>query len=126
MRRFNVLEEVCSIKGKGKEKKSESQLQLYLVASMLNVYYFWKTTKREKRISKLLSNPKDFTWDELTKVLSGLGYEQISIVKTGGSRVRFIYSDYPPIIMHKPHPKPILKRYQLEAIVNLLQREKFL
>ena len=46
--------------------------------------------KREKLIERLLSKPKDFTWDELTKVLNGLGYKQISAGKTGGSRIESI------------------------------------
>lgn len=81
-------------------------------------------TKRDKLIDRLLSKPKDFTWAELAKVLRGFGYEQVSAGKTGGSRVRFIHHHYPPIILHKPHPKPILKPYQLEDIIDLLRQEK--
>ncbi len=83
-------------------------------------------TKQQKLIEKFLLKPKDFTWNELVKILAGFGYKQISGGKTGGSRVRFIHSEYPPIILHKPHPKPILKRYQLEDIINLLEQEKLL
>lgn len=83
-------------------------------------------TKREKLIDRLLTKPRDFTWDELTKVLAGFGYKLISAGKTGGSRVRFIHASYPPVILHRPHPKPILKRYQLEEIINLLRQEKLL
>lgn len=79
--------------------------------------------KREKLLSRFLSKPTDFTWSELSKLLGGFGYEQISAGKTGGSRVRFINPNYPPIILHKPHPKPVLKRYQLEAIISLLKQE---
>jgi hypothetical protein len=80
-------------------------------------------TKREKLLDRFLDNPKDFTWNELVKVLNGFGYKQINAGKTGGSRVRFISIDYPPIILHKPHPKSILKRYQLVDIINLLRQE---
>ena len=83
-------------------------------------------TKREKLLDRFLTKPKDFTWDELIKVLYGFGYKQISAGKTGGSRVRFVSLDYPPIILHKPHPRPVLKRYQLEDIVNLLKQEKLI
>ena len=83
-------------------------------------------TKQQKLIEKFLLKPKDFTWNELIKVLTGFGYKQISGGKTGGSRARFIHSEYPPIILHKPHPKPILKRYQLEDIINLLEQEELL
>lgn len=83
-------------------------------------------TKREKLLDRLLTKPKDFTWGELSKVLGSFGYQQISAGKTGGSRARFVHHHYPPIILHKPHPKPVLKRYQLEEIINLLQEEKLL
>ncbi len=83
-------------------------------------------TKRDKLTTRLLSKPKDFTWGELVKLLSGFGYREISGGKTGGSRTRFIHSEHPPIILHKPHPQPILKRYQLEDIINLLRQEKLL
>ncbi len=80
-------------------------------------------SKQEKLIARLLTKPKDFTWDELTKVLNHFEYKQISAGKTGGSRTRFIHAKYPPIILHKPHPGSILKRYQLEDIINLLKQE---
>jgi HicA toxin of bacterial toxin-antitoxin, len=80
----------------------------------------------EKLLDRFLTKPKDFNWFELVKVLNAFGYKQISVGKTGGSRVRFISSDYPPILLHKPHPKPILKRYQLEDIINLLRQEELL
>jgi hypothetical protein len=83
-------------------------------------------TKQQKLIERFLLKPKNFTWSELTKVLASFGYKQISGGKTGGSRVRFIHPEYPPIILHKPHPRPILKRYQLEDIINLLEQEKLL
>jgi hypothetical protein len=83
-------------------------------------------SKREKLIERFLSSPKDFTWKELTTVLSTLGYRQINGGITGGSRVRFIRYDYPPIILHKPHPRPVLKQYQLDAIIDLLRNEDIL
>ncbi len=82
--------------------------------------------KRQKLIDKLLTKPTDFTWAELSKVLSGFDYEQISAGKTGGSRTRFVHATLPPILLHKPHPKPILKRYQLEDIIHLLKQERLL
>lgn len=83
-------------------------------------------TKPEKALERLLSKAKDFTWDELSKVLKGFGYEQDNAGKTSGSRVRFINAEYPPISLHKPHPKPVLKRYQLDEIIDLLRQEKLI
>lgn len=81
-------------------------------------------TKLEKLIDRFLSKPTDFSWQELVKLLNGFGYTQISTGKTAGSRARFIHPEYPPIILHKPHPKPILKRYQIINIIELLQQEE--
>jgi hypothetical protein len=97
-----------------------------LVALYLISYYNLLMTKYEKILDRLLTKPKDFTWDELSKVLNGFGYKQISAGKTGGSRARFIHPHCPPIILHRPHPKPILKRYQIEEIINLLKQENLL
>lgn len=83
-------------------------------------------TKLEKLIDRFLSKPKDFTWDELLKLLASFGYRQASAGKTGGSRTKFVSDEYPPIILHRPHPKPILKSYQLEVIIDLLEKEQLL
>ena len=83
-------------------------------------------TKRDKLKERLLTKPRDFTWDELMRLLTGYGYEQISGGKTGGSRVRFVHEKYSPIILHKPHPKPLIKRYLLDMVIDLLRQEGLL
>ncbi len=83
-------------------------------------------SKSTKLIDRLLTKPKDFTWAELVKVLKQFGYAQVGTGKTGGSRVRFVKEEYPPITLHKPHPKPVLKRYQINDIIDLLKIERLL
>ena len=83
-------------------------------------------SKREKLVQRFLSKPSDFTWSELKSLLEGLGYELVSGGKTGGSRVRFLHPEKPPIILHKPHPVPVLKRYQIEQITEFLKKEGLL
>lgn len=71
----------------------------------------------EKLLNRFLSKPNDFTYDELTRLLAGLGYEKASTGKTSGSRVAFVNPATRHIIkLHRPHPKPVLKRYQLDDI----------
>lgn len=77
----------------------------------------------EKLIVKLLSNPVDFTWDELIKILSHFGYKEIKGGKTGGSRRKFADTHKNLISLHKPHPKLILKRYQIEDVVSFLKEK---
>ena len=77
-------------------------------------------TRKEKLIQRLKSKPKDFTWNETTSLLTGLGFSEVKKGKTGGSRRRFIDSNNVVITLHKPHPGNILKRYQIEQIIETL------
>ena len=54
-------------------------------------------------------------------MLCGLGYVQGTAGKTGGSRVKFLHKQYPAIFLHRPHPSPYLKNYQIEQIVETLK-----
>jgi len=65
---------------------------------------------------------KDFTYNELRKLLTHLGYEESQSGKTSGSRVAFIHKDSKHIIrLHKPHPNNELKQYQIEQIIDELK-----
>jgi len=37
--------------------------------------------------------------------------------------VRFVHADHPPIGLQRPHPRPVLKRYQVEQIEEVLKGE---
>lgn len=50
-------------------------------------------TKKDKLLERFLSIPKDFTYNELKTMLSGLGYKEYQLGKTSGSRVLF-FNDY--------------------------------
>jgi len=80
-------------------------------------------SKIEKLIIRFLSEPKDFEWTELKKLLVSLGYEEFNSGKTSGSRVKFISEKHADISLHKPHPTPILKKYQIKQIKELLKNE---
>lgn len=80
-------------------------------------------TRQEKLLKRFLSKPGDFTFDEMRKLLRGFGYQEIKSGKTSGSRVAFIHTGIHHIIrLHKPHPKNILKRYQLDLIEEELRK----
>ena len=51
-------------------------------------------SKAEKLLERFLSKPKDFTFEELRKLLKGLGYEEAKAGKTSGSRVAFYNRHY--------------------------------
>lgn len=83
-------------------------------------------TKRDKLIERFKAKPKDFSWDELCVLLKGFGFTEIVSGKTGGSRRKFIHSTLQPIILHKPHPGKILKRYQIKLIYDKLKQDNLL
>jgi hypothetical protein len=45
--------------------------------------------KHEKLLKRFLSKPADFTFDELRRLLSYLGYDEAKTGKTSGSRAAF-------------------------------------
>ena len=78
-------------------------------------------TAKQKLIERFQSLPKDFTFDELSKLLRGFGYEIANKGKTSGSRVRFINIENKSIIdIHRPHPGNIVKLGALKDIYNKL------
>jgi hypothetical protein len=80
--------------------------------------------KHEKLLLKLKSHPKDFTFQELVTLLSGLGYALNQ--KSSGSRVRFEHVSHSPVLIHKPHPLPALKPYQIDQVLDILKQEGLL
>jgi hypothetical protein len=81
-------------------------------------------SRKEKLTERLLSRPVDFTFDELTALLGQFGYTLSNSGKTGGSRVGFANgNDY--IRLHKPHPRNVLKQYQVDDIITALAERGF-
>jgi len=83
-------------------------------------------SQREKLIERLLSIPKDFTWEELIKVLKAFGFEELKGGKTGGSRRRFVDGNKNVINLHKPHPTNILKEYAIKDVIEILRSKGYL
>jgi len=83
-------------------------------------------SRQEKLTRRLLSVPKDFTWDELIKVLAHFAYEELTGGKTGGSRRRFVDGNKNIITLHKPHPGNIVKQYALREVISHLEDKGFL
>jgi hypothetical protein len=78
-------------------------------------------SKKEKLLQRLLSFPKDFTWDELATLLYYFGFEEEGKGKTGGSRRKFVDARGNVINLHKPHPRNILKEYAVRQVVDRLR-----
>lgn len=79
--------------------------------------------RKDKVVARLRARPKDFTWEELVRLLEALGYREAATGKTGGSRRRFVHSSAPVIALHKPHPGSILKLYAVDQVIRVLSEE---
>ncbi len=77
-------------------------------------------SKKEKLIARFLSMPSDFHYDEMVALLRIYGFNEVKKGKTSGSRVKFENEEGVPIILHKPHPSGIMKRYQMKQLKELL------
>jgi len=79
-------------------------------------------SKAEKLLQRFLSQPKDFTYDELRRLLNSFGYEEARTGKTAGSRTAFYHEKLDDMIkFHRPHPSQIMKRCYLNEIENHLK-----
>ena len=75
----------------------------------------------EKLLERFLSVPKDFTWEELLRVLTHFGFKKIKAGKTGGSRRKFVDEKQNLISLHEPHPKNIMKGYAIRQVIEHLK-----
>lgn len=81
-------------------------------------------SKSEKLISRFKSYPKDFSWDELTRLLKQLAFKKI---EGSGSRINFFNAEKNCLLqLHKPHPGNILKIYVIKEILHRLIEEKLI
>jgi hypothetical protein len=79
-------------------------------------------SKYEKLLKRIQAKPVDFTWDELIKLLNHTGFEELSKGKTAGSRRQFFNADLKIALdIHKPHPRPTLKPYQIHDVLKTLK-----
>lgn len=77
--------------------------------------------KQEKLLARLLSKPKDFTWNELCSLMKHYGFELLKA--NGGGSGRKFYCDKTKslVIIHEPHPGNIIKRYSIDDIIIKLK-----
>lgn len=77
-------------------------------------------SQKEKILKRFLSHPRDFTWEELCKLLNNYGFQKLS---GRGSRYKFV-CDGPEkqiIMLHKPHPSNTVKKYVMENVETKLR-----
>jgi hypothetical protein len=76
---------------------------------------------KEKLIERFKRQPKDFTFDDLTRMFRILGFELSQKGKTSGSRVEFVNNEKELSFgAHKPHPDSAIKSYVMKQILEFL------
>ena len=83
-------------------------------------------SKKEKLLARLKEKPKDFSFDEVVQLMGYFGYNIVAGGKTGGSRVAFFNDRKDYIRMHRPHPKSILKAYQVQNLIDDLKERELI
>lgn len=79
-------------------------------------------SKTDKLLNRFLSKPRDFTFEELRKLLKSLGYEEVKTGQTSGARVAFYNTELDDMIkFHRPHPSQIMKQCYLINIERQLK-----
>ena len=106
-------------------------MQLNIVAYVMGPCYSNRKEnnlrRKEKLIAKLKSNSRSFTFDEAEALLGYFSYHRSNKGKTSGSRIMFIRDEHKvKISMHKPHPRKVLKDYQVKQLLNQLEQEGLL
>jgi hypothetical protein len=79
-------------------------------------------SSKKKLLERFLSQPKDFSFDELIAMMQHLGYSLNNKGKTSGSRVEFESRD-DSFVIHKPHPDNTMKGYQMKQILDYLKQQ---
>ncbi|MDR2147004.1 MAG: type II toxin-antitoxin system HicA family toxin [Tannerella sp.] len=80
---------------------------------------------KDKLIERFKRQPKDFTFDEAVRLFGYFGFDLNNKGKTSGSRVLFSNGSK-HYIMHKPHPKNIMKEASMEEIRAFLTDNEFI
>ncbi len=76
---------------------------------------------KEKLIKRFKKQPTDFTFDELMRLFSILGFEPNNKGATSGSRVGLIHLEKKlSYTIHKPHPDCFIKSYVMRQLTQYL------
>ena len=80
----------------------------------------------EKLINRLKSNPKDFKYSELCRVMCHFGYEEDTGGKTSGSAVSFVDPAGHILFLHRPHPGNEMYTYMVNKAVQHLKERNLI
>lgn len=82
---------------------------------------------KEKLIARFRKQPKDFTFDEMKRLFTILGFEMNNKGATSGSRVEFFHSERElSYSLHKPHPDGSVKSCVMKQVLEFLEEKNLL
>jgi len=82
---------------------------------------------KDKLIERFKRQPKDFTFNELTRLFQVLGFEISQKGKTSGSRIEFFNGKKELSYgAHKPHPDSAIKSYVMKQVLEFLTSNKLI
>jgi len=80
-----------------------------------------KMSTKEKLIKRFIKQPTDFTFEELIRLFTILGFEINNKGATSGSRVGLIHLEKKlSYTIHKPHPYRFIKSYVMKQIAQYM------
>lgn len=80
-----------------------------------------KISTKEKLIKRFKNQPTDFTFDELMRLFTILGFEPNNKGATSGSRVGLMHLEKKlSYTIHKPHPDRFIKSYVMRQLFQYL------
>ena len=62
--------------------------------------------------------PADIRWEEIESLLGAL---EVKLVERAGSRVQLVKGSE-SIVVHRPHPRPVVRRHTIRDIVRFIER----
>lgn len=79
-------------------------------------------SQRDALIERLLSKPKDFTLQELDRLMGQCHCEKDSRGRTSGSAINYCHVPTKRVFScHRPHPGSIIKPYLVKEIIQFLR-----
>jgi aryl carrier-like protein len=82
---------------------------------------------KEKLIERFKRQPKDFTFNELTRLFQILGFEISQKGKTSGSRIEFVNLEKDLTFgANKPHPDGAIKSYVMKQVLEFLTSNRLI
>lgn len=82
---------------------------------------------KEKLIKRFKREPTDFTFDELVRLFTILGFKPNNKGLTSGSRVGMIHSEKNlSYTIHRPHPQRFIKQYVMKQVLDYLKENQLI